>query len=320
MQLPISNFFWPSSIWVVEAFLFVLGFYFEGIHNFIPSYWLSSLIQLLCKVKSGFSSMSDELWSSQVVELLLLTKCKENPFRVAVEKKLLLKPLLHEPRNKLACCRKRGDVSHYLGAGSQSVRAVSSSCSTRTEASLWGMQSSNTILPRLINRYRLDLLFAPDSTFAWKVLAIPWGNSSSQRRGLLRRPCAPTISRGRKWKKPTPISMCCSFLFLHPAGEGCCASHAFALAIVTAVGLGGRSGGWHATAQAEPSSSRRRGGPTSRPAQPCPGHQGPSAPEPPPVYPQVRGKNLLGWHRGLRGRSKSALFGCSPDWLGTGPG
>lgn len=73
----------------------------------------------------------------EVLKLLsLLTKGKEDPLRVAVEEKLLLKPLLHEPRNKLACCRKEETSLIIWVLRASLLRAVSSSCSTRTEASL----------------------------------------------------------------------------------------------------------------------------------------------------------------------------------------
>lgn len=112
----------PSEWWGFVCF----GLCFEGVCSFISS-WLSSLIQLLCKLKSSFPSMSSEilkLWGC------CSTNWKEDPW----EEKPRLKLTLCEPRHRLACCRKE-ETSHYLGAGSQCV-GVSSSCSTRTVASL----------------------------------------------------------------------------------------------------------------------------------------------------------------------------------------
>lgn len=155
MQLPISHIFGqaPSEWWGFVWF----ELYFEGVRSFISS-WLSSLIQLLCKMKSSFPSMTSEI-------LKLWGCCLTNRNDDPLEEKPLLKLLLCEPRHRLACCRKE-ETAHYLGAGSQCV-GESPLPAPQGLRRLWGKQSSNAILPRLINRYQLHLLFAPDSAFTW---------------------------------------------------------------------------------------------------------------------------------------------------------
>lgn len=175
--------------------------------------------------------------SSEVLKLLLLllTTRKEDPFRVAVEDKLLLKLLLREPRNKFACSRKE-----------------------ETSLLIWVLEASLLELSplpapqglrRLFQVCKAAMRYSPglSTTISWICCLLqtpPLLGKCLQFHEVILPPSAvacyddhvlpTTISQDRQRRKPTPVSICRDFLFPHPAGEGCCASYAFALPILTA--------------------------------------------------------------------------------------
>lgn len=142
MQLPITNIFGhaPSEWW--------------GFVSFWALFWRFNLTAMQGK-KCSFPSMPDQLLSSEVVELLLLTKSERYLFRFAVEEKLLLKRLLHEPSSELASCRKE-ETSPIIWALGASLLEPSPfpAPQGQTEASLW-VRAAMCMLPRLINHYQL---------------------------------------------------------------------------------------------------------------------------------------------------------------------
>jgi len=127
MQLPLAT-FWPSTIRVVEGFLFALGFILKVlITSFRPA---GFPVEFSCCARQKAFFVQRQT-NSEGRKL----SGKEDPFRAAAEEQPPPKLFLREPGNELACCvteepspslpRRRGT-------------AAPPSRSPRAEASLWG--------------------------------------------------------------------------------------------------------------------------------------------------------------------------------------